>query len=117
LDILPYEKWLPDEHPTNRFTLLEKLTETEVHILDDAGVLGVGKDLSMMVSRDSVEYKIHVNSIIIASGFTENNGLAKEVHQLKGSNSSPAIHEIGDCAEVRDLHWAIREGYEVGTTI
>lgn len=117
LDILPYDKWLADEHPTNRLILLENLNEGGVHVLDDAKVMEVSAGFHMHVVRDNVEYKIGLDDVVVASGFQPNSRLAQEVRQLKGTNPSPEIHEIGDCAEVRDIHWAIREGYEVGTTI
>ncbi len=117
IDILPHEKWLADEHPTNRLILLEKLNEGGVHVLDDAKVMAVGNDSHISVAQDNVEYRIRLDNVVVASGFQPNSGLAQDVRRLKGTNPSPEIHDIGDCAEVRDIHWAIREGYEVGTTI
>lgn len=117
LDILPYHKWLADEHPTNRLILLENLSGGGVHVLDEAKVMEVAKDSHIRVAQDNVEYQIGLDDVVVASGFQPNSRLAQEIRQLKGTNPSPEIHEIGDCLKVRDIHWAIREGYELGTTI
>jgi 2,4-dienoyl-CoA reductase (NADPH2) len=115
LDILPHEQWLVDEHATNRFTLIENLSQGGVHMLDDAKVLGIDGDFRMSLLRDGVEYRLPLETVVVSTGFQRNDRLAIELRERKGS--SPEIREIGDCAEVRDIHWAIREGYEVGTTI
>jgi len=117
LDILKYEEWLPDEHPTNRFVLLEKLEETGVTIIDSAQILEIGESPSIKAQRKNVEYTLYIDYIIVAAGFRQQDHLSKELHALSDTEESPRIYEIGDCVNVRDIHWAVREGYEVGTTI
>ncbi|MEW5814203.1 MAG: NAD(P)/FAD-dependent oxidoreductase [Spirochaetota bacterium] len=117
IDILPYEKLLADEHPTNRFTLLESLAERSVEILDKAKVLEIGSHPYVKVARENVEYKIFLDNIYLATGFIPDNRLAGELCQIKGKRRTPEIYNIGDCAKVRNIHSVIREGYDLGVTL
>ncbi len=118
LDILPCDQWLPDEHPTNRFVLLENLEEQGVQILDGAKLTEVdGEKKYIKLERDSVEYRILVDSIVLAAGYKKSGGLSRELRRLAGNGEAPEIYEIGDCAGARDIHWAIREGYDAGIKV
>ena len=118
VDILPFSEWLSDDHPTNRFVLLESLDEMGVHILDDAEITEVsGKDKYIRVKREDIEYKISVDDIVLAAGYKKSGVFVRELQTLKGTGELPEIYEIGDCVEVRDIHWAVREGYEVGVRL
>jgi 2,4-dienoyl-CoA reductase-like NADH-dependent reductase (Old Yellow Enzyme family)/thioredoxin reductase len=118
IDILPYESLLAEEHPTNRFILLEKLDENDVQLMDGVKEVSIednGKNIRF--DRDSIEYRIPVDSIILASGYRESGRIAKELREELGNDGSFDIYEIGDCARVRDIHWAVREGYEAGLKV
>jgi 2,4-dienoyl-CoA reductase-like NADH-dependent reductase (Old Yellow Enzyme family)/thioredoxin reductase len=118
IDILPYSKWLPDEHPTNRFILLENIEAEDIDILDRANIIELGeKGKSIRLEREKVEYRILLDEIVLAAGYRGSAGFSRELRELAGKNSSLEIFEIGDCAGARDIHWAIREGYDIGTTI
>ncbi len=116
LDVLSLEEWMADDHPTNRFILLENLAEKGIQILDGAKITEVyGKYLRAV--RENVEYTISVDYVLLAAGYRKTGAFANTVQRLRGKNRLPEVYEIGDCAGVRDIHWAIREGYEVGTKI
>lgn len=118
VDILPFSEWMADDHPTNRFVLLESLDEMGVHILDDAEITEVnGKQKYLRVKREDIEYKISVDDIVLATGFKKSGRFVQELQKLRGTSERPEICEIGDCVEVRDIYWAVREGYEVGTKL
>ncbi|MFW6149729.1 MAG: FAD-dependent oxidoreductase, partial [Atribacterota bacterium] len=116
LDILPREELLPDEHPTNRSILFESLEENEVELIDKARVQEVDKNY-VKYNRKNIESKINTNSIVIAIGRKTNNELLRELKKRKGNSSGPKIHVIGDCNEVRDIYWAIREGFELAAKL
>jgi len=118
VDILPVSEWMSDDHPTNRFVLLESLDETGVQILDDAEITEVsGKNKYIRVKREDIEYKISVDDIVLAAGYKKSGDFVRELQKLRGTGEFPEIYEIGDCVEVRDIHWAVREGYDVGTKL
>ncbi len=118
IDILPYGKWLGNEHPTNRFILLENLCDEGVDILDEAKILELGeKGKYIKLERDKVEYRISVDDIVLAAGYKESGAFGRELRSLAGKKNAPEIYEIGDCAGARDIHWAIREGYDTGIKI
>lgn len=118
IDILAYDQWLTDEHPTNRFVLLENLEEQGVQILDGAKLNEVdGEKKYIKLERASVEYRILADSIVLAAGYKKSGGLGRELRRLAGNDEALEIYEIGDCAGARDIHWAIREGYDVGTKV
>ncbi|HUT65122.1 MAG TPA: FAD-dependent oxidoreductase [Spirochaetota bacterium] len=117
IDILPYGEWLKEEHPTNRLTLLEKLDEFGVQVLDGAEKISIEKDGSLVkLLRDKVEYGIQVDGIVLASGFRGAGALAQGVREM-APKTGLELFEIGDCVRVRDIHWAALEGYEVGVRI
>jgi 2,4-dienoyl-CoA reductase-like NADH-dependent reductase (Old Yellow Enzyme family)/thioredoxin reductase len=118
MDILPYTEWMSDDHPTNRFILLENLDESGVQILDNAAIVEVGgAQKYVKLKREDVEYRIFVDGIILAAGYRESAAFSRDLRQLIGGDGKPDVYEIGDCVEVRDIHWAIREGYEAGIKV
>ena len=114
-DILPYDGWLSSEHPTNRFILLEQLSENGVYILDAAQNLEIDThDNTVSLTRNEVFYKIHTDDVIIATGYKKSD---RFFSHLKNKLQRGSVYAIGDWAEPRDIHWAIREGYEIGNSI
>jgi 2,4-dienoyl-CoA reductase-like NADH-dependent reductase (Old Yellow Enzyme family)/thioredoxin reductase len=118
IDILPLPEWLPDEHPTNRFILLENIESGNIDILDRAKVVELGdRGKYIKLERDKVEYKIHLDEIVLAAGYRQSTGLGAELRRIAGMEGPLEIFEIGDCVGARDIHWAIREGYDTGTSV
>jgi 2,4-dienoyl-CoA reductase-like NADH-dependent reductase (Old Yellow Enzyme family)/thioredoxin reductase len=118
VDMLAYREWLADEHPTNRMILLEKLEEARVSLIDSAKVTEIDKSGTLIsLQRENVEYSIGADFIVLATGYRENDDLSKGFRKLVSGRNEPEILEIGDCAGARDIHWAMREGYEAGTSI
>jgi 2,4-dienoyl-CoA reductase-like NADH-dependent reductase (Old Yellow Enzyme family)/thioredoxin reductase len=118
VDMLAYSEWLADEHPTNRMILLEKLEEAGVMLIDNAKVTDIGKSGAYIILQsENVEYKIGTDILLLATGYRKKEDLAKGLRELISGRNKPEILEIGACADARDIHWAIREGYETGTSI
>jgi NADPH-dependent 2,4-dienoyl-CoA reductase/sulfur reductase-like enzyme len=115
IDVLPYEQWITEEHPTNRFILMEQLSKNEVQILDSAKKLEIAPDaLSVSLEREGMQYTISSDLVVLATGYKKSDQFTRE---LRMANAPSEICTIGDCADPRDIHWAIREGYETGTRI
>ncbi len=115
IDVLPYEEWITEEHPTNRFILMEQLSKNEVQILDRAKNLEIAPDaLSVSLERQGMQYTIPSDLVVLATGYEKSN---RFVSELRSEGAASEICTIGDCADPRDIHWAIREGYETGTRI
>jgi len=118
IDILSFEQWLEEEHPTNRLTLLEKLEENGVNIFDKATDLSLEQEGKLIrLRRNGIEYGISVDSIILSTGYKPSEKLIKDLREQAEGKYALAIYQVGDCASVRDIHWAIREGYEAGILI
>jgi pyruvate/2-oxoglutarate dehydrogenase complex dihydrolipoamide dehydrogenase (E3) component len=118
IDILSFEQWLEEEHPTNRFTLLEKLEEYGVNVFDKAIDLSLEKGGKLIrLRRDGIEYALSVDSTILSTGYKPSEKLIKDLREQAEGKYALAIYQVGDCARVRDIHWAIREGYEAGILI
>ena len=76
-----------------------------------------GQHKYINVKREDIEYKIFVDDIVLATGYKKSGGFVQELQKLRGTDERPEICEIGDCVEVRDIYWAVREGYELGTKL
>lgn len=115
IDVLPYEGWITDEHPTNRFILMEQLSKNHVQILDNAKKLEIASDfLSVSLEREGIHYTIAADLVVLATGYKKSDQFAQGLHN---EDAASEICVIGDCADPRDIHWAIREGYETGIRI
>jgi NADPH-dependent 2,4-dienoyl-CoA reductase/sulfur reductase-like enzyme len=105
IDVLPRQKWLSEEHPTNRFILLENLDEQGIQVLDDAIVLEVGEtEKYIRLVRDAVEYNIFVDDIVLAAGYHRRRSFGKELQRLLDNGGAPEIHEIGDCTKATNIY-------------
>jgi len=115
VDVLPYEGWIADEHPTNRFILMEQLSKNDVQLLDGAKKIEIASDsLSVSLEREEIHYTIAADLVVLATGYKKNDQFS---NGLRNEDAASEIYVIGDCADPRDIHWAIREGYEIGTRI
>jgi 2,4-dienoyl-CoA reductase-like NADH-dependent reductase (Old Yellow Enzyme family)/thioredoxin reductase len=118
VDVLPYERWLEAEHPTNRFTLLEKLAEHGVSVLDSAAGLALERGGTLLrLQRDGIDYGISVDGVVLAAGYRPSEALSRDIGGGGEEGGAPAVYRVGDCAGVRDIHWAAREGYEAGSVV
>jgi len=118
IDILSFDHWLEEEHPTNRLTLLEKLEEWGVNVLDNATDLSLEQGGELVrLHRDGIEYGISTDIVILSAGYTPSESLFNELRARAEGEDSPAIYQVGDCVSVRDIHWAVLEGYEAGIAI
>ena len=98
--------------------MLENIEAGDIDILDRANIIELGeKGKNIKLERDKVEYRIYLDEIVLASGYRKSTGFGRKLHGLAGKKSPLEIFEIGDCAGPRDIHWAIREGYDTGTAI
>lgn len=116
IDVLPKEKWITEEHPTNRFTLLEMMDEYSVVQLDSTNILEIGeKARSVRLKRGNIEYSLYPDTVVLAAGYKKAAEPAEEAR--RGASKFPELHIIGDASSTRDIHWAIREGYETAMKI
>jgi 2,4-dienoyl-CoA reductase-like NADH-dependent reductase (Old Yellow Enzyme family)/thioredoxin reductase len=115
VDILPYDQWLADEHPTNRFILMEQLEQNGVEILDAAENIRVS-DESLSLYRRGVHYTVHTDAVILCTGYRSDEELNNGIRE-SAAGAGAEMHLIGDSAVPRDIHWAIRDGYELGITL
>ena len=113
IDILPKDEWMADEHPTNRFTLLEQLDAHGVHTLDSTTVEEIGPEgAAVKCRRRDIEYIIHPELIVSATGYKEPEDLVQKIKENKPENVGQ-VHVIGDSAETRDIHGAVHDGYRL----
>jgi 2,4-dienoyl-CoA reductase-like NADH-dependent reductase (Old Yellow Enzyme family)/thioredoxin reductase len=113
IDILPKNEWMADEHPTNRFTLLEQMDAQGVHILDDTTIREIGSGGTEVHCRQKeIEYIIHPELIVAATGYKGPAGPVKNLIEHKPENVGQ-VHVIGDSAETRDIHGAVHDGYRL----
>jgi 2,4-dienoyl-CoA reductase-like NADH-dependent reductase (Old Yellow Enzyme family)/thioredoxin reductase len=115
VDILPRVEWFANQHPTNRFTLMERLAEKGVQLMDEAKNIRIEArklgDRSVILERKGICSDISAQLIVLATGYLKDERL---VQDLRRSGYAPEVHAVGDCANPRDIHWAVREGYEIG---
>jgi pyruvate/2-oxoglutarate dehydrogenase complex dihydrolipoamide dehydrogenase (E3) component len=71
-------------------------------------------DRSVSLERKGIRSEISAQLIILATGYKKDESL---LHSLGGSGHAPEVYAIGDCANPRDIHWAVREGYEMGIRV
>lgn len=114
VDVLPLGEWMADEHPTNRSILLEQLDRHGVQLLDDAGSIRVQSGPSVELERAGIGYAIGTEHVILATGYRRDD---TTVRNLENTAGGAEVYPIGDCADPRDIHWAIREGYETGMRV
>jgi 2,4-dienoyl-CoA reductase-like NADH-dependent reductase (Old Yellow Enzyme family)/thioredoxin reductase len=120
VDVFPRGKWFIDQHPTNRMVLLEQLAKNGVQFIDEAKDLRIddGRTGSngkvVRVERQGIELAISTQLIVLATGYLKEESLFRE---LGGAGSDPHIHAIGDCANPRNIHWAVHEGYKIGMRV
>ncbi len=130
VDILPRAKWFSDQHPTNRFILMENLADLDVQLLDGAKNIRIaagkkgpagnkgraaakGGSKSVSLERGDVSYTISAPLIVLATGYLKDERLRAA---LKGKGG-PAVYSIGDCVKPCDIHGAVHEGYAIGAQI
>jgi 2-enoate reductase len=130
VDVLPRKNWFSDQHPTNRFILMENLADLGVQLLDGAKNIRIaaarkghaekghaaasGGGRSVSLDRDGVSYTISAPLIVLATGYLKDVRLGAALKKGKGG---PAVYTVGDCADARDIHAAVHEGYAIGATI
>jgi 2,4-dienoyl-CoA reductase-like NADH-dependent reductase (Old Yellow Enzyme family)/thioredoxin reductase len=118
MDKLPREGLLEDEHPTNRSILFESLDEIGVNILDNANIVELGREnRHVKLTREDVECRVFVDNIIISTGYKKKSVMAHALRARWVKYELPEIYEVGDCVQPRDIHWAIRDGYDIGVKI
>jgi hypothetical protein len=117
VDTLPRDKWFASQHPTNRFVLMERLAENGVLFMDGAtdvcieGAQKSSADGSVSLEREGIRSRITTQLVVLATGYRKDEGLTRD---LSGGGHGAEVRVIGDCADPRDIHWAVHEGYEVG---
>ena len=120
VDTLPRGKWFPDQHPTNRLILMERLAQNGAQLMDEATDIrieaghGASADRSVSLERDGIRSQISAQLVVLATGYRKDERLAR---QLGSSGRAPEVHTIGDCANPRDIHWAVHEGYQAGIQV
>lgn len=113
VDILPKEKLLASEHPTNRVTLLAGLRQAGVELLDRRTVAQIEDD-KVLLRRDDGALELYpCDRLILAVGLRPRTSLREA---LKGALDCE-IYAIGDCVAPRNLYHAIHEGAHVGREI
>jgi thioredoxin reductase len=94
---------------------LEQVTENRVQVLDEARHIEIepGNTVISLV-RGCVTYRISADEIILATGYKKSDRLFQN---LRRRLNREIVYAAGDCADPRDIHWAIREGHEVGLRV
>jgi pyruvate/2-oxoglutarate dehydrogenase complex dihydrolipoamide dehydrogenase (E3) component len=107
IDILSREELLPDEHPTNRLTLLRNMEKEGVTLLDRTNAKKIVQEGVIAQMADGCEELLKADKIILATGF-------KPITELKDAFikdlPDAQIFWIGDCKEPGRLYNAIHEG-------
>ena len=66
----------------------------------------------MIYEKDGQEHFIKADTVIVAVGYSSNNGLQKQIE-----GKFPEIYPIGDCVKVRTALEAVHEGFQVALKI
>ena len=66
----------------------------------------------MKCRRRDIEYIIHPELIVSATGYKEPEDLVQKIKENKPENVGQ-VHVIGDSAETRDIHGAVHDGYRL----
>jgi len=96
-----------DIGPTDRFAVMMRLKKANIRMETDIKATGI-TDKGVKVVRNGVEQFFEGDSVVLAAGAKPDRELAL---QLEGK--VPALHSIGDCAEVHMIGEAIKAGYEL----
>ncbi len=101
---------------STRWVILQELKDAGVNELTEVKVKeikhGGGNERGVVYEKDGREHFIKADTVIVAVGYSPNNGLLKH---LEGKFLE--IHPIGDCVKVRTALEAIHEGFQVALRV
>lgn len=100
-----------DMEKTNRKLLLQRLGEKGVKIRVMTQVKSIKKD-SMEVECNGRREFLPADTVVLATGLEENQGLAESLKELNGE-----FYKIGDCVSPRKAFDAIHEGFKTALQI
>jgi 2,4-dienoyl-CoA reductase-like NADH-dependent reductase (Old Yellow Enzyme family)/thioredoxin reductase len=113
VDILPEERLLAGEHPTNRAALLAGLHQAGVKLLDRRTVAQVEDDKVLLRRDDGALEPCPCDRLILAVGLRPRTALRAALEGVLKCE----VYAIGDCVTPRNLFHAIHEGAHVGREI
>jgi 2,4-dienoyl-CoA reductase-like NADH-dependent reductase (Old Yellow Enzyme family)/thioredoxin reductase len=95
-----------------RWHAVNELHESKVRVMTQTQVESIGKKEISCVSQDGQKTTLPVDTVVIAKGVQENRSLAERLEAL-----GCQVHLVGDCSSVEYIKGAIREGFDVGSSI
>jgi len=101
-----------DFHASNRSMLLALLAKNNVKILTNTMVQAVSKNSVEAIDTSFKTYSFPCDQVALATGQKPSGDL---FYLAKGHLSE--VYEIGDSTEPRNIHFAIWDGYAVGSSI
>ncbi len=105
---------------STRWIILQELKAAGVNELTEVKVKEIANSHSendrqgrgVVYEKDGQEHFIKADTIIVAVGYSSNNGLQKQIE-----GKFPEIYPIGDCVKVRTALEAVHEGFQVALKI
>ncbi len=98
--------------PILRRGLLDKLAAKGVELLTKVKYCEVTSQGLSIVDKEGRERLLEADTIVLAAGYTPNNGLKSE---LEGAGAQVLL--IGDCVEPRNIMSAMEEGWRAGGSV
>ena len=100
--------------PMNRQMLLDMLALYKVNIITNCGIKEIGDYGLTLDNGGTLSGKIiKADTIVLATGMLPNNEMYYEA--LKSNVAQ--VYAIGDCREIRNIHGAVWDGFEVGRRV
>jgi len=95
----------------NREMLIDLLNHKGVNIYDDTSILNIGKN-QVSIERKGESKELEYDSIVSSIGYYSERSLYEEIDK-----SGKEIYIVGDSRQVKNIMYAVWDGYEVGNNI